>query len=146
MLRYSSQSFTFHLIPSSTSAPYTSQGHALYDGIGTLALVNKLNEHERAMIIEVRPPSVVDGAAMREFAKNGRADGWWHLPAQYCVGEAGQANILQAQVSQSEAFPSHTHPCVRVPASGSGNARKTLISGLRLLCPEPGLLLRGDQY
>lgn len=98
MLRYSSQSFTYHLIPSSSHAPYPTSNHALWDGFGTLALVNKSNELDRAMIIEVRPPSVCDGATLREFAKSGRPEGWWHLPVQYSVGEAGQANLLQAQV------------------------------------------------
>ena len=101
MLRYSSQMFTFHLIPSSSPSPYPSNQHALWDGIGTLALVNKANEVDRAMIIEVRPPSICSSAVFREFAKSSRSEGWWHLPSQYCVGDAGQANLLQAQVYDS---------------------------------------------
>ena len=66
--------------------------------MGSLALVNKNNEMDRAMIVEVRPPHIVDGAVMREFAREGRREGWWHLPGTYCVGEQGQANLLQAQV------------------------------------------------
>ena len=102
MLRYSSQSFTFHMIPTSSPAPYnTSNAHALWDGFGTLALVNKSSETDRAMIIEVRPPSICDGSVMRDFARTGRSEGWWHLPAQFCVGDSGQANLLQAQVYDS---------------------------------------------
>ena len=109
MLRYSSQAFTFHLLPGAkppgTSAASfnhhketpTDQTHALWEGFGTLALVNKGQGTDRAMILEVRPPEVVDGNVLREFAKGRRE--WWHLPGELCVGDAGQANLLQAQVS-----------------------------------------------
>lgn len=108
MLRYSSKPFTFHLIPSSSpsSQSSTTQGspqipHALWDAFGTLALVNKTAPTDRAMIVEIRPPSICDGNVLREFAKSGRTEGWWHLPGHLCVGETGQANLLQAQVWDS---------------------------------------------
>jgi hypothetical protein len=45
----------------------------------------------------VRPPDVVDGGVLREFAKSRRE--WWALPSEMSVGDVGQANLLQAQVS-----------------------------------------------
>ncbi|ORX40581.1 hypothetical protein BD324DRAFT_647505 [Kockovaella imperatae] len=105
MLRFSSQHFSFHLIPT-PRPPYARNGtpHALWEGYGTLALVNKANELDRAMVLEVRPPSVVDYGVMKEFSRDGRAGGqagWYHVAPQYCVGDAGQANLLQAQVYDS---------------------------------------------
>lgn len=106
MLRYSSSPFTFHLIPSSPPPHHNldpndpKSNHVLWDGFGSLALVNKANDVDRALVIEVRPPSIVDSHVMREFAKDGRREGWWHLPGQYSVGEIGQANLLQAQVGR----------------------------------------------
>ena len=101
MLRYSSQRFAFHLIPTprpshvSSSAP-----HSLWDGFGTLALVNKSNDIDRALIVEVRPPGIVDYGVMKEFARDCRVgpEGWYHVDGSFCVGEIGQANLLQAQV------------------------------------------------
>jgi hypothetical protein len=63
-----------------------------------MVLVNKDDPSDRAMIIEIRPPDVVDERVLREFSRRGRGDGWWHLPSETCIGEAGQANLLQAQV------------------------------------------------
>lgn len=63
-----------------------------------MVLVNKDDPTDRTMIIEVRPPDVVDERVLREFSKRSRGDGWWALPAETCVGEVGQANLLQAQV------------------------------------------------
>jgi hypothetical protein len=114
MLRYSSHPFTFHYIPSpnihqQSGTAYNTTGHhqpepgttshSLTEGFGTLVLTNKNEPLDRAMIIEVRPMSVVDGGVIREFARQGRGEGWWHVPAECCVGDIGQANLLQAQVS-----------------------------------------------
>jgi hypothetical protein len=70
----------------------------LWEGFGTMVLVNKDDSTDRTMIIEVRPPDIVDERVMREFAKRSRGEGWWALPAETCVGDVGQANLLQAQV------------------------------------------------
>lgn len=114
MLRHSASSFSFHLIPS-PAPPYlpprphvgstNSRGrsrtpkdlHALYEGCGTLVSVHKESPGDRTLIIEVRPPSAVTGAVMREFAKPRRE--WWMLPSEVYTGDAGQANLLQSQVS-----------------------------------------------
>jgi len=72
----------------------------LADGFGTLVLTNKDDSSDRAMIVEVRPIGVVHGSVLREFAREGRGEGWWHVPAECCVGDVGQANLLQAQVCQ----------------------------------------------
>ena len=111
MLRYSSSSFTFHLIPGprpplpnpllddeKPNETYSGP-HALWEGFGTMVLVNKEESTDRATIIEIRPPDVVDERVLKEFARRGTGEGWWHLPGETCVGEAGQANLLQAQVS-----------------------------------------------
>ncbi|KAK4684477.1 hypothetical protein P7C73_g5699, partial [Tremellales sp. Uapishka_1] len=97
MLRYSSSSFTFHLIPTPSPSPSPAEANCLYEGFGTLVLVDRQNNLERSMVIEVRPPSLVDTATLREFGKTSRNDGWWHLPGEMCVGDVGQANLLQAQ-------------------------------------------------
>ncbi|WVW86162.1 hypothetical protein I302_108203 [Kwoniella bestiolae CBS 10118] len=113
MLRYSSSTFTFHLIPSprpphlqhSSSSLHvhdspSSRGkfHFLWEGFGTMVLVNKNNDIDRAMILEIRPPSVVDSSVMKEFARGMSGEGWWGFYGDTCVGEVGQANLLQAQV------------------------------------------------
>ena len=105
MMRYASQSFSFHLIPAPHPPGATSfvdsrgrPKHCLWEGFGTLALVNKAHDEDRAMIVEVRPPSVVDSGVMREFVRPSRSEGWWHFPSDLCVGDVGQANLLQAQV------------------------------------------------
>lgn len=112
MLRFSSQPFTFHVLPS-PRPPHTafspflrdpvgpsasaSTGPCLWEGFGTLALVSKADETDRAMILQVRRPDVLDSAVIREFAKGRRE--WWHLHGELCLGDVGQANLLQAQVS-----------------------------------------------
>ncbi|WVF72990.1 hypothetical protein IAT40_007808 [Kwoniella sp. CBS 6097] len=117
MLRYSSQTFTFHLIPaprpphlhhSSSSLSYDSPNHShgsrphyLWEGFGTMVLVNKSNDVDRAMVLEIRPPSVVDSSAMKEFARGKGGEGWWAFYGETCVGDVGQANLLQAQVYDS---------------------------------------------
>ena len=63
-----------------------------------MVLVNKDDPTDRTMIIEVRPPDVVDERVLREFTKRSRGEGLWALPAETCVGDVGQANLLQAQV------------------------------------------------
>ena len=78
---------------------------AFSDGFGTMALVDKDRPWDRAMILELRPADVVDAAVMREFARDGRKQDWWHVPRECCVGAAGQANLLQAQVSRGFAGP-----------------------------------------
>ncbi|EIW72088.1 hypothetical protein TREMEDRAFT_26434 [Tremella mesenterica DSM 1558] len=105
MTRFSSQSFSFHLIPAPyppTPTSYVNERgtpkHCLWEGFGTLALVNRSQDSDRAMIIEIRPPSVVDSGVLNHFARQSRSEGWWHLPAELCVGDMGQANLLQAQV------------------------------------------------
>jgi hypothetical protein len=77
--------------------PYSGKNW-LWEGFGTMVLVNKDDATDRTMIIEVRPPDVVDERVMREFSKRSREEGWWALPAETCIGEVGQANLLQAQV------------------------------------------------
>jgi hypothetical protein len=42
---------------------------------------------------------VVDDRVMKEFGKRSRDEGWWAVPGEMSVGDAGQANLLQAQVS-----------------------------------------------
>ncbi|WVR00179.1 hypothetical protein IAU59_007321 [Kwoniella sp. CBS 9459] len=117
MLRYSSQTFSFHLIPSprpphlqqsSSSLLYdspnvhqTGRPHYLWDGFGTMVLVNKNNDVDRAMVLEIRPPSVVDSSVMKEFAKGKGGEGRWAFYGETCVGDVGQANLLQAQVYDS---------------------------------------------
>ncbi|WWC91712.1 uncharacterized protein L201_006658 [Kwoniella dendrophila CBS 6074] len=113
MLRYTSSTFTFHLIPSprpphlqqpqpphlmSEPPSSGSKSHFLWEGFGTMVLVNKVNDTDRAMILEVRPPSVVDSSVMKEFAKGKNGEGWWGSYSDTCIGEVGQANLLQAQV------------------------------------------------
>lgn len=101
MLQHASLDYSFHLIPSS-SATGGGRGKAcLFDGIGTMALVHKEEPTNRTLVLEVRPQSIVSDGSMREFASHGRREGWWHLPAEACVGEIGQANLLQAQVYDS---------------------------------------------
>ena len=104
MLRHSSQSFRFRVLPS----PHLSQNShnvnrhgtpAFHDGIGTLVLMNKADELDRTMILEVRPPSILDSAVMKEFARHGRSEPWYQMEGRYCIGDKGQANLLQAQVS-----------------------------------------------
>ncbi|OCF38116.1 hypothetical protein I316_00340 [Kwoniella heveanensis BCC8398] len=117
MLRYSSQTFTFHLIPSprpphlphsSSSLSYDSpdgshgpRPHYLWEGFGTMVLVNKNNDVDRAMVLEIRPPSVVDSSVVKEFARGKGGEGWWAFYGETCVGDVGQANLLQAQVYDS---------------------------------------------
>lgn len=140
MLRYSSQPFTFHVLPApqpphSVFSPFPREpygggahngspsildngpaagssgggngggsGPYLWEGFGTLVLVSKTDVTDRAMVIEVRPPDVLDAGVMRELAKGRRE--WWHLPTELCAGDVGQANLLQAQVrSASLPFP-----------------------------------------
>ncbi|WWC64583.1 uncharacterized protein I303_107194 [Kwoniella dejecticola CBS 10117] len=112
MLRYSATTFTFHLIPSpqpphatsSHESPSYRQQHAsskshyLWDGFGTMVLVNRSNDTDRAMILEIRPPSVVDSGVIKEFARGKNGEGWWGFYGETCVGDVGQANLLQAQV------------------------------------------------
>src|SRR6478736_1181207 len=104
-LRFSSSSFSFHLLPSPRpptasvgwkERPDSTSPHCLWEGFGTLALVSKDDATDRAVILEVRPPEVVDGGVLREFAKSRRE--WWALPSEMSVGDVGQANLLQAQV------------------------------------------------
>jgi hypothetical protein len=110
MLRYSSSPFLFHVIPGSRppipsplvidekpQEPYSGKNW-LWEGFGTMVLVNKDDATDRTMIIEVRPPDVVDERCLREFAKRSRGEGWWALPPETSVGDVGQANLLQAQV------------------------------------------------
>jgi hypothetical protein len=92
----------------------------LWEGFGTMVLVDKDDPTDRTMIIEVRPPDVVDERVLREFVKRSRGDGWWALPAETCVGDVGQANLLQAQVCSPTAW-------VKM---------KELMVGLRRLCIE----------
>jgi hypothetical protein len=115
MIRHCAQSFTFHLIPSpgfsshgtevyntlgqhQTSQSGREPSQALHEGFGTLVLTNKNDTLDRAMLVEVRPPGVFGSGVFKKFAKEGRGAGWWHVPAECCVGDAGQANLLQAQV------------------------------------------------
>ena len=109
MLRYSSTTFSFHVIPSprpaATHAPQNRINDSptcLWDGFGTTVLVNRSNEMDRAMILSIRPPSIVTGNVLREFSRDGRAagrDGWRHLAREFAEGDIGHANLLQAQVS-----------------------------------------------
>nr|XP_019010336.1 uncharacterized protein I206_04804 [Kwoniella pini CBS 10737]OCF49117.1 hypothetical protein I206_04804 [Kwoniella pini CBS 10737] len=110
MLRYSSSTFTFHLIPSPEPPHFTStyeapsfartlsKAHFLWEGFGTMVLVNKSNDMDRAMIVEIRPPSVIDSSVMKEFARGKNGESWWGFYSETCVGDVGQANLLQAQV------------------------------------------------
>nr|XP_031861741.1 uncharacterized protein CI109_002974 [Kwoniella shandongensis]KAA5528813.1 hypothetical protein CI109_002974 [Kwoniella shandongensis] len=102
MLRYSSQPFTFHLIPSPrppSLPPSSHKAHYLWEGFGTMVLVNKNKDVDRSMVIEIRPPSVVDSNVMKEFAR-GKGDGdWWGFYGDTCIGDVGQANLLQQQNS-----------------------------------------------
>ncbi|WVQ84617.1 hypothetical protein IAT38_006772 [Cryptococcus sp. DSM 104549] len=116
MLRGSSSSFTFHITPpprpphlppptSPSRNQHTTGGSGpqyLWEGIGTMVLVNKNFSADRSMIIEIRPPSVLDSGVIKEFARS-RArstggEGWWAFHKDACVGDVGQANLLQAQV------------------------------------------------
>lgn len=123
MLRYSSSNFHFHIIPSprpplptpllddeKPNEPYAGP-LCLWEGFGTMVLVNKDDETDRAMIIEIRPPDVVDDRVLKEFARRSRHEGWWHLPGETCIGEAGQANLLQAQVRLSVWFRTEVPAC-----------------------------------
>ncbi|OXG15964.1 hypothetical protein C361_05410 [Cryptococcus neoformans Tu259-1] len=106
MLRYSSQTFTFHLIPSPRPPPLppipTSRSkHFLWDGFGSMVLVNKNEGTDRSMLIEIRPPSVLDSSTIKEFAKTRGGEGWWPYDKETWIGDVGQANILQAQVYDS---------------------------------------------
>lgn len=110
MLRHSYTPFSFHLIPSSppphlqprTHIPSaggrrskSKDSHALWEGFGTLVSVHKEDPSDRSLIIEIRPPSVVTGGVMREFARSRRE--WWMLPSEVYTGDVGQANLLQSQ-------------------------------------------------
>ncbi|WVQ74284.1 hypothetical protein IAR50_003881 [Cryptococcus sp. DSM 104548] len=101
MLRYSSQVFTFHLIPSvpppTNHMPHSGK-HFLWDGFGTMVLVNKADDTDRSMVIEIRPPSVVDAGVIKEFAKGRGGGEWWAMIREEVLSEVGQANLLQAQV------------------------------------------------
>ncbi|KAL1412759.1 hypothetical protein Q8F55_000506 [Vanrija albida] len=70
----------------------------LWEGFGALVLHNTRNDHDRAMVVLARPPSVISGAMLGEFARSGSPDGWSHWPAERATTEAGQVNLLQAQV------------------------------------------------
>lgn len=72
--------------------------NCLWEGFGTMVLVNTHNEADRSMIIEVRPPDVVDDRVMREFSKGSKNGRWWFPPGYTFAGEMGRANLLQAQV------------------------------------------------
>ncbi|ORY33438.1 hypothetical protein BCR39DRAFT_503942 [Naematelia encephala] len=91
-LRYSSQTLSFHLVPSDHR-----HAHALVDGFGTLVLVNKTNDTDRAMILEVRPPGIMSNDVVRAFARGRNAEWWSHLPGEMSLSDVGQANLLQAQ-------------------------------------------------
>ena len=125
MLRHSSQAFTHLFIPYH-AFDEASRTLALSDGFGTMALVDRDRQLNPAMILELRPADVVDVAVMREFARDGRKQGWWHVPGKCCVGPAGQANLLQAQVSR-------------------GFSDSADRADLRRLCAESGFLLRCHQ-
>ena len=86
----------------------------LWEGFGTMVLVNKDDATDRTMIIEVRPPDVVDERVLREFSKRSREGGWWALPAETCIGEVGQANLLQAQVSFCEGDMTDSNRCTMI--------------------------------
>jgi hypothetical protein len=102
MLRYSSSPFLFHVIagprpplPSpllEDEKPDQAQ-NCLWEGFGTMVLLSNEDSTDRAMIIVVRPPDVVDERTLREFSRRSRGDGWWALPAETTVGEVGQANL-----------------------------------------------------
>lgn len=65
-----------------------------------MVLVNKNDETDRSMLIEVRPPSVLDSNTINEFAKSREREGWWPYDKGMWIGDIGQANLLQAQVSR----------------------------------------------
>ncbi|WRT70220.1 uncharacterized protein IL334_007215 [Kwoniella shivajii] len=113
MLRYSSHSFTFHLIPSprpphlqnsasfplhDSSSTLRAKPHFLWEGFGTMVLVNKSNDIDRTMVLEIRPPSVLDSGVIKEFARGKNGESWWGFYGDTCIGDIGQANLLQAQV------------------------------------------------
>lgn len=105
MIRYSSQAFTFHLIPSPRPprlppSPTLGSTHFLWDGFGSMVLANKNDETDRSMLIEVRPPRVLDSNTIKEFAKSRGREGWWPYDKGMWIGDIGQANLLQAQVSR----------------------------------------------
>lgn len=52
------------------------------------------------MLIEVRPPSVLDSNTIKEFAKSRGREGWWPYDKGMWIGDIGQANLLQVQVSR----------------------------------------------
>ncbi|WVR07660.1 hypothetical protein IAU60_004702 [Kwoniella sp. DSM 27419] len=118
MLRYTSRSFSFHLIPSprppgshltSTSQVQTTNGlhprgsteNYLWEGMGTMVLVNKANHADRTMILEIRPPSIVNSGVIKAFARGSSVREWWPIHGDSCLGDVGQANLLQAQVYDS---------------------------------------------
>ncbi|WOO82304.1 uncharacterized protein LOC62_04G005798 [Vanrija pseudolonga] len=70
----------------------------LWEGFGTLVLHDKLNDFDRAMVVIARPPSVISGAMMKEFATPGAPNTWSHWSADAATTEPGQVNLLQAQV------------------------------------------------
>lgn len=65
-----------------------------------MVLVNKNDETDRSMLIEVRPPRVLDSNTIKEFAKSRGREGWWPYDKGMWIGDIGQANLLQAQVSR----------------------------------------------
>ncbi|KAL7418416.1 hypothetical protein Q5752_006874 [Cryptotrichosporon argae] len=103
MIRQSADDFLFRLVPS-PRPPYASDGrasgpkHALWDGFGTFVLANQADLMDRAMLLAVRPPSVMTPAAMRQFTLSSRGEGWFAVPPECSTGHAGQANLLQQQV------------------------------------------------
>lgn len=52
------------------------------------------------MLIEIRPPSVLDLNTIKEFAKSRGREGWWPYDKGMWIGAIGQANLLQVQVSR----------------------------------------------
>ncbi|WVN90851.1 uncharacterized protein L203_106094 [Cryptococcus depauperatus CBS 7841] len=104
MVRYSSQNYAFKLItsPRPPHLPPAPAGrrsrHFFWDGFGTLVSVNTQTDTDRSMVVEVRPPSVLDSSVIKEFARSQGSDGWWAFDREVWVGDVGQANLLQAQV------------------------------------------------
>lgn len=69
--------------------------YALWEGFGTLVCVHKNDSSDRIMVIEIRPPSVLTTAVLRELVRTRRD---WRSLSEY-QGDIGQANLLQSQVS-----------------------------------------------
>lgn len=65
-----------------------------------MVLANKNDETDRSMLIEVRPPRVLDSNTIKEFAKSRGREGWCPYDKGMWIGDIGQANLLQAQVSR----------------------------------------------